>query len=221
MILALETSGRKCGVALWDDELRGWSETEGDLRHNEILFLQVDALLEENGVSPADLRAVAVSSGPGSFTGLRVGMAAAKGLSWSLHLPFLAIPTMEAMVRTAPADKKRVLTLMPARADEVYWALFEIENGRWIRRTADDTIEIGDLPRVCSGNVFLCGEGFRQHRQRLLELFSGRLIHPDESLPPTVIGVAQEAAGRFRRGHFDDLMKTEPNYCYAFPRRQP
>ncbi|HEX7343911.1 MAG TPA: tRNA (adenosine(37)-N6)-threonylcarbamoyltransferase complex dimerization subunit type 1 TsaB, partial [bacterium] len=91
MILALDTSGSRCGVALWSSDLIGHRESDSALRHNELLLHQIQALLAVYEVGRADLRAVAVSSGPGSFTGLRVGLAVAKGLCWSLRLPLICV----------------------------------------------------------------------------------------------------------------------------------
>ena len=79
MILTLDTSGSRCGVALWAGGLLANTETLDNLRHNEVLFDRLHDLMSRHNVGLPDLTAVAVSSGPGSFTGLRVGMAAAKG----------------------------------------------------------------------------------------------------------------------------------------------
>ncbi|MBU1881052.1 tRNA (adenosine(37)-N6)-threonylcarbamoyltransferase complex dimerization subunit type 1 TsaB, partial [bacterium] len=137
MILAIDTTGFKCGTALWDNGRITLLETEEKLRHNEVIFAQIQQLLQDQNSSLADVEAVAVSSGPGSFTGLRVGMAVAKSLCWSLEIPFIAVPTLEGLANCAPADIYSVISIMPARADEVYWSHFAYENNRW----EDQTLE--------------------------------------------------------------------------------
>lgn len=221
MILAIETSGSRCGVALWQDGLVGGAESEGGLKHNEILFGQIKSLMDQHKIKLDDLSVVAISSGPGSFTGLRVGMAAAKGLCWSLKLPLIAIPTLEGLGYSVPVMAGQILPVMPARGQEIYWSLFEYDRGG-LKQLKDDALnDISDLGDICEGNVFLCGEGYAKHKIELDRVFSGRRIRISGKprVDPLVVSVARLAAERFRNQEFDDLMKTEPRYCYPFPRR--
>jgi len=220
MILTMDTSGRCCGVALWDAGRIEFVETVDNLRHNEVLFERLRELLNRSAVLPSDLKAVAVSSGPGSFTGLRVGMAAAKGLCWSLNIPLIAISTLEGLAASVPRRVQRVLALMPARAREVYWNLFEHDSAHWNPRGSFSVSEVAEVSQAVQGSVFLCGEGYQRHRQELDAQFADRRLElaAKEVLEPLVASIARLAAERFARGHFDDLIKTEPLYFYPFPR---
>ncbi len=218
MILALESSGNRCGAALWSSDWIGHLESDSALRHNELLLQHIQELLAVHKVGLANLRAVAVSSGPGSFTGLRVGLAVAKGLCWSLRLPLICVPTLEAYVHAIPSHVGRVLPLIFARADEVYWSLHEWEADAWTARTACRVSRIGALPDEISGKVLLCGEGYERHRDQLHILFGDRLmkIPGSDSLEPLIVSVARLAAVRFASSQFGDLFQAEPAYHYPF-----
>lgn len=222
MILAIDTSGRDCGVALWLEDLVGIRAMKSALRHNEVLFDLIQTLLAEKIVHYDNLAAITVSSGPGSFTGLRVGMAAAKGLCMVWNIPLIAVPTLEALADGVPLRLPQVLTIIPARATEVYWALFE-SNGEQRRRKTDDRVsDISELGSACSGDVFLTGEGYSKHQKELDRIFANRRLDlmVSESVEKLVVSTAKLGAARFKEKRFDDLMNSEPNYCYEFPRRK-
>jgi len=219
LILALDTSGSRCGVALWEKNLLGYVESDSSLRHDEVLLGQIQELLEQHKINPQGLSAIAVSSGPGSFTGLRVGMATAKGLCWTWNLPLICVGTLEALAASVPARLGRTLTLMPARAREVYWRLHEHRAEGWVALGNCSASDISALPDAISGNVFLCGEGYQRHREDFDQLFGSRrlTLSANEMLEPLVVSTARLAARRLAAGQFDDLMRAEPEYHYPFP----
>ena len=221
MILAMDTSGRRCGVAIWESGEIFVAEADGALKHNEILLSQIHQFLQALRIPLGDLRAVAVSSGPGSFTGLRVGMAVAKGLCWSCRVPLICVPTLEAYAHAMAANCKRAVPLMPARADEVYWSLYEwVEPDGWSAKTPCRVSHIAALPDLISGRIALCGEGLERHRQPLLELFGDRVMAapPRQDTNSVMISLARLAAARFEAGRFEDLFQAEPAYHYPFLR---
>jgi tRNA threonylcarbamoyladenosine biosynthesis protein TsaB len=179
------------------------------------------ALLAVKNLGKQDLEAIAVSAGPGSFTGLRVGLATAKGLCMAWDIPLITVPTLESLAESVPSRISNVLALMPARAKEVYWARFN--NGEKGRNMEGDVRvdDIEQLNELCSGSVFLVGEGYKKHQSELDRIFQDRRLTLDasESVVIPVVSVARLGAERFRIGQFDDLMNSEPYYCYVFPRR--
>jgi tRNA threonylcarbamoyladenosine biosynthesis protein TsaB len=219
MILAIDTSGQRCGLALWNGKLLDYTETRDNLRHNEVLLSRLRDLLQRNHFQLSNLKAVAVSSGPGSFTGLRVGMAVAKGLCWSQQLPLITVPTLEGLAAGVPARLKRVVPLMPARASEVYWVLYEYEERSWKQQSDYSVCEVAKLSEVIHGSVFLCGEGFERHYDALVSSFASRrlVIDETESLEPLVISTARLAERRYLDAQCDDLKASEPEYFYPFP----
>jgi tRNA threonylcarbamoyladenosine biosynthesis protein TsaB len=213
----IDTSGRRCGTALWSEDLLGYLESESALRHNEILLDQIQRLLDQCAAAIKNLNAVAVCRGPGSFTGLRVGMATAKGLCWSLEIPLIGIPTLDAVAQSVRKTARRVLALVPARAHEVYWSLYERASEDWDFVSPCAVGNISTLATDISGDVFLCGEGYERHQELLDAAFAEQRLTLPHALPePLVIGAARLAAARFARGQFEDLMRCEPEYHYTF-----
>ena len=221
MILAIDTSGSRCGVAIWEFGQVRFTETESALRHNEELLLNIFKMTLNSGEKPCDLRAIAVSSGPGSFTGLRVGMAVVKGLCWCWRLPLICVPTLEAYAHTMPAHAKRAVALMPARAEEVYWSLYEWEEpDGWSMKMPCRVSHIAELPELVSGPISLCGEGLERHRKKLMELFGDRVIAAPQlkDHESVMVSLARLAAQRFEFCRFEDLFQAEPAYHYPFLR---
>jgi tRNA threonylcarbamoyladenosine biosynthesis protein TsaB len=127
-ILAIETSTRAGGVALLDgDRLVAGAILNIALTHSERLMAMIDRLLAEGGCSLEGLDGLAVSVGPGSFTGLRVGIAAVKGLALASDLPVAAVPTLDALAAALPYSLRAVCPVLDARKGEVYVSLY-----RWM-----------------------------------------------------------------------------------------
>ena len=160
-ILALESSAVSASVALTEDEkLVAQSFQNCGLTHSRTLLPMAENLLANCGVSLADVDAIAVAHGPGSFTGVRIGVATVKGLALGADKPCIGVSTLEAMAWGARALGSDLCCVMDARAGQVYNALFTVENGR-VRRLCDDRAikltelaeEIGEAP------YFLVGDG--------------------------------------------------------------
>jgi tRNA threonylcarbamoyladenosine biosynthesis protein TsaB len=133
-VLALETSTLAGGVALVDGErLVAEYLLDVSITHSERLMGAVDRVLADARWTPRDLQGIAVSIGPGSFTGLRVGVSAAKGLALALGVPIAAVPTLDAMAAAVPWAALPVCPILTARRDEVYAALYRHE-GEGLRR---------------------------------------------------------------------------------------
>ena len=124
-VLAVDTSTMAGGVALVDGE-RVIGESLLDVRttHSERLMLAVDRVLGDAGWAPRTLDGLAVAIGPGSFTGLRIGVAAVKGLALALKCPVAAVPTLDAMAAQLPWASRPVCAILAARRDEVYASLY-------------------------------------------------------------------------------------------------
>ena len=125
LILAFETSAKAASVALHDGQkLLGESYQNTGLTHSQTLMVMAEDLLKQCGKSAQDVTAVAVAEGPGSFTGVRIGAAAAKGFAWGRELPCYGISTLEAMAETLGIYQGYICPVMDARRAQVYNALF-------------------------------------------------------------------------------------------------
>ena len=125
LLLAFETSAKAASVALFDGpKLLGESYQNTGLTHSQTLLVMAQELLSQCGKAPADVEAVAVANGPGSFTGVRIGVAAAKGFAWGSEIPCYGVSTLESMALGLGAFDGIICPVMDARRSQVYNALF-------------------------------------------------------------------------------------------------
>ena len=145
-ILAFETSAKAASVALMEDSrLLGESYQNTGLTHSQTLMTMAEDLIKACGFTPQDVEGVAVAAGPGSFTGVRIGVAAAKGFAWGKELPCWGVSTLEAMALNLGAYQGYVLPVMDARRAQVYTALFYVNCGEIRRVREDRAIALADL----------------------------------------------------------------------------
>lgn len=147
LVLALESSAKAASVALCRDGqlLSQYSQCTA-LTHSRTLLPMAEDLFKNMGRTLSEIDVIAVAHGPGSFTGLRIGMAEAKGLAWALEKPITGVSTLEAMAFGGPDMEGTMLCCaMDARRGQVYNALFEIKDGKPCRLTEDRAIAIAEL----------------------------------------------------------------------------
>jgi tRNA threonylcarbamoyl adenosine modification protein YeaZ len=149
-VLAIDTTGARLQLALLHGDLADTSIDEIGKGHAELLFARLDALLKRNGLSYGDLTCIAVTSGPGSFTGLRVGLAAARGLGLTLDIPVLGIPTLTAL---SLAGQGAFAVIVDARRSEAYCQLF---TGAGMPAAPAEVVPF-DAPPVPSGLPIVSG----------------------------------------------------------------
>ena len=163
LILAFETSAKAASAALLEDgKLLGESYQNTGLTHSQTLMVMAETLLRQCGKTVADVSAVAVAAGPGSFTGVRIGVAAAKGFAWGREVPCYGVSTLEAMALSLGAYQGYVCPVMDARRSQVYHALFYVNHGSLERITDDRAIALEQLKQELAPltqPVFLVGDG--------------------------------------------------------------
>ncbi len=149
LMLALESSAKAASAALFQDgKMLALSIQTSGLTHSRTLLPMAEDLLKNADRKVRDLDLVAVSRGPGSFTGLRIGMAEAKGLCWALEIPAVGVSTLEAMAYGGPVlDGQMLCCCMDARRSQFYNALFTVEGGKPVRLTEDRAISAEDLEK--------------------------------------------------------------------------
>ncbi len=206
-VLALDTSTLAGSVALVEGD-RTVAESLLDIRltHSERLMPAVDQLLREAGWRPGDLEGVAVATGPGSFTGLRIGVSAAKGLALALSIPVAVVPTLDAMAAALPFAEWPVCPVLVARRDEVYVSLYRWD-GTAMRREWDYLA----LPPHAVGErlqerVILTGEG----APRITSPFA--VLAPRWRWSPSAAIVGHLGAQRLRAGESVGAAELVPLY---------
>lgn len=147
LMLALESSAKAASAAVFaDDKLLGLTVENSGLTHSRTLLPMAEALLKNMDKTVRDVGVVAVAHGPGSFTGLRIGLAEAKGLCWALEIPVVGVSTLEAMAYGGPTmDGALLCCAMDARRGQVYNALFTVRDGMPVRLTGDRAISVAEL----------------------------------------------------------------------------
>ena len=216
MILAFETSAKAASVALMEKgKLLGESYQNTGLTHSQTLLQMAEDLLKTCGKTPADVTAVAVASGPGSFTGVRIGVAAAKGFAWGLELPCVGVSTLEAMAENLGAWDGTVVPTMDARRSQTYTAIFRAENGE-LKRMIDDCAisfaELGEKLNYCKKPIFLVGDGAQLCYNTLNEAVPGLVLPPEHHRHQRAAGVALVAEKVLASGERPDGGSLTPNY---------
>lgn len=216
LILAFETSAKAASVALLDEnKLQGESYQNTGLTHSQTLMVMAEDLLKQCGKTPADVTAVAVAEGPGSFTGVRIGVAAAKGFAWGREIPCFGVSTLEAMAESLGVYEGYVCPVMDARRSQVYNALFYVNHGVVERHREDRAISLAELGQELEhldGPIFLVGDG-SDLTHRTLAGHTGELILPPEHRKhQRAVGVALLAARQALAGHAPSGGALTPNY---------
>ena len=216
LILAFETSAKAGSVALLEDgKLLAESYQNTGLTHSQTLMVMAEDMLKAAGKTVSDLTAVAVAEGPGSFTGVRIGVAAAKGLSWGGELPCYGVSTLESMALTLGVYDGYVCPCMDARRSQVYNALFLAERGTLTRVTEDRAIALSDLEKELKNlekPIFLVGDGSNLCYNTLLESVPGLVLPPEHRMNQRASGVALAAANKIAAGEAGDGNALTPNY---------
>ncbi len=215
-ILAFETSAKAASAAVMaDGVLLGEFYQNTGLTHSQTLLAMAQELLEECGLNMDDVDAVAVAAGPGSFTGVRIGVAAAKGLAWGRELPCCGVSTLAAMARSFGAWQGYVCPVMDARRSQVYNALFHVNCGEYTRIREDRAISLQDLGKDLQNlaePIFLVGDGSILCYNTLLEIVPGLVLPPEHRMHQRAAGVALEAQRAIAAGESTDAAALVPNY---------
>jgi tRNA threonylcarbamoyladenosine biosynthesis protein TsaB len=163
----------------------------------------------------ADVAAVAVAEGPGSFTGVRIGVAAAKGMSWGGQLPCYGVSTLEAMAVSLGAYEGHVCACMDARRSQVYNALFLAEGGNLTRLSEDRAIALAELKTELEhidGPIFLVGDGAPLTYKTLSGEIPNLILPPEHRMHQRAVGVALLAEQKQSAGEPGDGNALSPNY---------
>jgi tRNA threonylcarbamoyladenosine biosynthesis protein TsaB len=190
-LLAVESATLSGGVALLDgDRLLGEITLNIAITHSERLMSAVDRLLADCGLAPADLDGLAVSVGPGSFTGLRVGIATVKALAMALELPVAAVPTLDALASRLPFADAPVCPILDARKGEVYLSLYRWRDGGMAREWDYLALPPELAAARLDAPVILLGDGIEACRPWLDRLGADARVTPAAQRMPSAAAVA-------------------------------
>jgi len=215
-ILNIETSTEVCSVAISKNgQLLFMKETQEGLNHSEFLSVFIQEAFAENNFQLNQLDAVAVSMGPGSYTGLRIGVSVAKGLCYGLGIPLIAVSSLEIMGIHAALNSEDDMFFSPmidARRMEVYTALYD-HNGKEIKPVSAEIIEEDFLSDYLSENkILFFGNGAEKCRSKITHInamFNG----PDKTSAQFMPILTEK---KYKKKHFEDVAYFEPFYLKDF-----
>ncbi len=226
-ILALESSAGPASCALLHSAADGKKQIAANaavytgLTHSQTLLPMMEDLLKNAGMSITDVDILAVSVGPGSFTGIRIGVAAVKGLAFARELPCAGVSTLAAMARglVGLPFNGIILACMDARCGQIYTASFSCIDGRMARLTPDEALTIEEvghrfqvLPEFFGKSVFLVGDGAEVCYNGLKDKVPGLFLAPEVLRYQQAVGVALEAATLAEEGCLITADELMPRY---------
>lgn len=213
LLLAFETSAKAASVALFEGEtLLAEQYQNTGLTHSQTLMVMAEDLLKQCGKTAQDVQAVAVANGPGSFTGVRIGVAAAKGFAWASEIPLYGVSTLEAMVMGLGVHDGYVCAVMDARREQVYNALFYVNQKVLSRQTPDRAISLANLKNELKSlekPVFLVGDGSVLCYNTLHKEVPNLILSPEWRMHQRAVGVGRAALAQEQP---DDPAGLTPNY---------
>ena len=201
-ILSVDSSAKIASVALLEDKklLAEYSLNNGNT-HSETLLPMAEALFRMLSIKASDIDLFAASTGPGSFTGVRIGAATLKGMAFGTGKPCVGVSTLEALAYNMRSHKGMICPVMNARRSQVYTAIFESDGGELVRVTEDMAIGADDLDQKLSqynAPIYLCGDGI----EVALENFKNTKVQktPERLRYQSAYSVAQVALGMYKDG---------------------
>ena len=216
LILAFETSAKSCSAAIHDGKsLLAESYQNSGLTHSQTLMVMAEDLLKVCGKSAADVTHLAAAAGPGSFTGIRIGVSAAKGFAWGAEKPVYGVSTLESMALGLGVWSGYICCCMDARRNQVYNAIFLAENGELKRISEDRAIALSDLKNELAhldGPIYLVGDGAALAHKHLSSELENLILPPEHRMHQRAGGVALAALAAMERGENADGAALQPNY---------
>lgn len=212
-ILALDSTAKAASVALCEDgALLGEYTINNGNTHSETILPMAESLLKHFDLTPKDIDVFAVSAGPGSFTGVRIGVATVKGLAFGSGKPCIGVSTLEALAKNPAIPNGLICPVMNARRNQVYTALFRSKDGVLERLMPDSAIAIAELDQILkeyNEPVTLCGDGY--------EITESLLTHPILPLAErlrhqSAFNVALCAMEAIERGENTTDIELSPTY---------
>ena len=223
LILAFESTAKAASAALVRDGklVSQYSQCSG-LTHSRTLLPMGEDMLKNAELTLQDVDLIAVAHGPGSFTGVRIGVSMVKGLAWAADKPCVGVSTLEAMAWHGLAAGGLICPVMDARRSQVYNALFRMEDGRPVRLTEDRPIALTELAeelRAYKERVFLVGDGAELSFRTLSELGLPCVLAPENLRMQSAWGVAMAAMDK-EPGSADSLLPVYLRLSQAERERQ-
>lgn len=212
-ILNIETATKNCSVSLAKEgkTILCKEIAEEGYSHAERLHVFIEDLVQEAGIHFKDIQAIAVSQGPGSYTGLRIGVSAAKGLCYALNVPLIAVDTLQVLASQVQVEDGLIIPMIDARRMEVYSAIFDVKFEK-IRETQAEVITENSFETI-SETVFFVGDCADKCKSVITK---SNFIFLEEIKYPSATAMSILSFSKFQNKDFEDLAYFEPYYLKDF-----
>lgn len=220
MILSIDTSTTVCSVALHtlEGKLVSYYEHHIDKSHSEYLAVMIQNVVDNAGIEMSELKGIALSEGPGSYTGLRIGASTAKGLCYTLDIPLMGVSTLKSMARqiayTVDADDV-ICPMLDARRMEVYTALYSSSMEEQL--SPQPMVMDEDSLKEVKGRLVYFGNG----AEKCSHLFEGRSTKLIKNIVPSAQYIGELALDLYKKEAFKDVAYWEPEYLKEFQATTP
>jgi len=215
LILGIETATKNCSVALFKDGIviAEKEHISDDYTHAEQLTLFIQDVIDSANITLNKVEAVALSMGPGSYTGLRIGTSTAKGLCYALDIPLIAISTLKAMAFAMDKDGKLAIycPMIDARRMEVFSALYD-SNNRQVRGVQADVVDENTYSEFLSNDIIFFGDGSLKCKE-IINHKNAKFI---KGIHPSAKNLGILAKAKFENKVFEDVAYFEPYYLKDF-----
>lgn len=216
MLLALDTSTLTSGIALYEDPVLIGEMTWRTASHHTVeLAPAVADLMRRCAVKPAELTAVAIALGPGSFTSLRIGLAFAKGLALSQNMPIIGIPTFEYLVAQQALTAEPMLAVLPAGLTRMAVQQFSADGGSWRAMDEAQVMTAEEISERITGPTRICGEMNAAERQAIGRKWKNAMIASPALAMRRPSVLAEMAWKRWKEGQVDDPILLSPIYLHV------
>lgn len=213
IILNIETSTKNCSVSIAEDgKILALKElNDGNYSHAEKLHPFILEVIKEAHIEKKAITAIAVSKGPGSYTGLRIGVSAAKGLCFSLDIPLISIETLASLAHTVSIEEGVIVPMLDARRMEVYAAVYE-KNYEKVREIKAEIVDENSFADFMDEKVFFVGDGTTKCKEVIT---NKNAIFIDDKLP-SAKEMAQLSYEKYKKNDTEDVAYFEPFYLKDF-----
>jgi len=215
-ILAIDTSTKYLSLAVADDEKVLVSfHRDSAQRHATLIIAQIDKLLKKRRLRLKDIDCFAVSKGPGSFTGLRIGAATIKGLALATKNPIVGVPTLDVMAYNIKSGQSLIAPIVDAKRGNVYASLYSLNDGKLSRRLKYSVLPISEFLNHIKGETIFLGDGIVPYRHLIVDKLKRKAKFAEEKdwYPKATI-VAKLGLELFKKGKLENTDKFTPLYLY-------
>ena len=214
IILNIETSTKNCSVSIADSgKIIAFKElNNGNYSHAEVLHPFIENILKEGNISKPEINAIAVSKGPGSYTGLRIGVSAAKGLSFALNIPLISIDTLTSLSFAVSINRGVIAPMLDARRMEVYAAIFDKQHKKIREIKAEIIDQTSFSDELQKGEVYFLGDGAHKCKETINHK---NAIFIDDKFPSSR-EMATLSYDKYKKGDIENVAYFEPFYLKDF-----